>query len=204
MSTESNEKSLEKVINWMIDKSTSNIIHYIDKLRDQNARLSNDELAKKVVNRKAFKNGLIGAISGVGGLITLPVSVPVDLGFSWKIQICMTIAIAHIYGHTADTTDLKTDIYIVLAGDSAKEALKRFGIETTKSVTKKAIEKYITRDVMVKIWKVVGQKIITKAGQKSLTSFTRMVPLIGAPIGFLFDFISAKVVGKIAINYYSG
>ena len=25
--------------------------------------------------------------------------------------------------------DLKTDLYIILAGDSAKEALKRFGIE---------------------------------------------------------------------------
>ena len=50
------------------------------------------------------------------------------------------------------------------------EELKRLGIEASKGVTKKAINKYITREVMVKIWKVIPQKIITKAGEKSLTS----------------------------------
>lgn len=196
--------ALEKVVNWMVDKSTPNIVPYVEKLREQNCGLSNDELAKKIVNRKSFKNGLVGGITGIGGLITLPVTVPADLAASWNIQISMTIAIAHVYGHTVDTTDLKTDIYIVLAGDSAKEALKRFGIEASKSVTKKAIEKYITRDVMVKIWKVVGQRIITKAGQKSLTSFMKMVPLVGAPVGFAFDWSASKVVGRNAIKYYSG
>ena len=82
--------------------------------------------------------------------------------------------------------------------------MKRFGIEVSKSVTKKAIEKYITRDVMVKIWKIVGQKIITKAGEKSLTNFMKMVPLVGAPVGFTFDWIATRAVGKIAIKYYKG
>ena len=206
MTDKTNEKvnALEKAVNWMLDKSTPNIVSYVEKLREQNNELSNNALAKKIVNRKSFKNGLVGGITGLGGLIALPVAVPADLLASWKIQISMTIAIAHIYGHTVDTTDLKTDIFIVLAGDSAKETLKRFGIEASKSITKKVIEKYITRDVMVKIWKVVGQKIITKAGQKSLTSFMKMVPLVGAPVGFAFDWSASKVVGRNAIKYYSG
>ena len=206
MTDKTNEKvnALEKAVNWMLDKSTPNIVSYVEKLREQNNELSNNALAKKIVNRKSFKNGLVGGITGLGGLIALPVAVPADLLASWKIQISMTIAIAHIYGHTVDTTDLKTDIFIVLAGDSAKETLKRFGIEASKSITKKVIEKYITRDVMVKIWKVVGQKIMTKAGQKSLTSFMKMVPLVGAPVGFAFDWSASKVVGRNAIKYYSG
>ena len=91
-----------------------------------------------------------------------------------------------------------------MAGNAAKEALKRFGIETSKAITKKVVQKYITREVMKRIWKVIGRKIITKAGQKSLTSFTKMIPLVGAPVGFFFDWISARVVGKCAIKYYSG
>lgn len=47
-------------------------------------------------------------------------------------------------------------------------------------------------------------KIITRAGQKSMTSFMRMVPLAGIPVGFLFDYFAAKIVGTIAIQYYSG
>lgn len=146
---------------------------------------------------------MIGAITGIGGIITLPVAVPVDLVCSWQIQASMALSIAYIYGHTKDTTDLKTDLYLILAGDSAKEILKQFGIEASKSLTKKMVNKYITREVMTKIWKLVGRKIITKAGEKSLTSFVKMVPLVGAPVGFTFDWASTQFVGNIAIKYYS-
>ena len=156
------------------------------------------------MHRKSIKSGLIGGFTGLGGLITLPVSIPADLVCSWRIQASMAFSIAYIYGHTKDTKDLKTDLYIILAGDSAKEALKRFGIEISKNITKKAVDKYITRDVMVKIWKVVGQKIITKAGEKSMTSFMKMVPLVGAQVGFAFDWTATQAVGKLAIKYYRG
>ena len=49
----------------------------------------------------------------------------------------MAFSIAYIYGHTKDTTDLKTDLYLILAGDSVKEVLKQFGVEVSKNVTKK-------------------------------------------------------------------
>jgi len=206
MSATNNEKQfvLEKVIDLITNVNSVNIANYVDKFREQNKGKNNNTIAKKIVKRKSFKNGLIGAVTGLGGLITLPVSVPADLIASWRIQAMMAFSIAYLYGHTSDTTDLKTDIYIILAGDSAKEALKRFGIEAAKSVTKKTIEKYINREIMKKIWKVIGQKIITKAGQKSATSFIKMVPLVGAPVGFIFDWATCRAVGHFAIKYYSG
>ncbi len=203
-SKEDLQKGLEVVMDYIISTDYIAIEAYVDKLREQNKNISCDELAKKILHRKSIKNGLVGAITGMGGLITLPVSIPADLTLSWRIQASMAFSIAYVYGHTKDTTDLKTDLYLILAGDSAKEALKRIGIEVSKSVTKKAVQKYITRDVMIKIWKVVGQKIITKAGEKSLTSFMKMVPLVGAPVGFAFDWVSTQTVGIFAISYYKG
>lgn len=196
--------ALEKLIDWMIESGQQDINEYVEKLRSQNPGISPDKLAKKIVRRKSIKNGFIGAITGVGGLITLPVTIPADLVISWKIQIFIALCVAYVYGHNSRTTDIKTDVYLILAGDSAKEALKRLGIEASKGVTKKAINKYITREVMVKIWNVIPQKIITKAGEKSLTSFMKMVPLVGAPVGYAFDWVAAKTVGKTAIKYYSG
>jgi len=206
MTTEIEEKSsaLVRLIDWMIEKGQADVDQYVAKLRSQNQGISNDDLAKKIVRRKSAKNGLVGAATGVGGLITLPVTVPTDLVASWRIQIFMAISIAHVYGHNIKTTDIKTDIYLILAGDSAKEALKRVGIEVAKGATKKAVNKYITREVMVQIWKIIPQKIITKAGEKSLTTFMKMVPIVGAPVGYIFDWSAAQVVGRNAINYYSG
>ncbi len=195
---------LEKLINWMIASGQEHLDSYINHLKYQSPGLSRDDLAHKVVNRKSFKNGLVGAATGLGGLITLPVAVPADLVASWKIQITLALAVARVYDHTRYTTDFKTDIYLILAGNSAVEALKRAGIEVSKGVTKKAISKYVTREVMKKIWKVIPQKVITKAGEKSFTSFMKMVPLVGAPVGFAFDWAAARAVGKTAIHYYSG
>ena len=201
-SKEELQKSLESIMDYVIKTDSATIYSYVDKLREQNPNLSADALAKKVLARKSLKNGLLGGATGLGGFITLPVAIPVDLAASWRIQASMAFSIAYIYGHTPETTDLKTDFYLILAGDSAKEALKRFGVEVAKSVTKKAVDRYITRDVMVKIWKIVGQKVITKAGEKSLTSFTKMVPLVGAPVGFAFDWAATQAVGRTAIHYY--
>lgn len=203
-SSEDLQNALEHVLDFVLSTDHVTIETYVNKLHEQNIGISCDELAKKVLHRKSLKNGLVGAATGLGGLITLPVTIPTDLICSWRIQASMAFSIAYVYGHTKDTTDLKTDLYLILAGDSAKEALKRIGIEASKAVTKKAVEKYITRDVMTKIWKVISQKIITKAGEKSLTSFMKMVPLVGAPVGFAFDWAAAKTVGKFAITYYRG
>ncbi len=203
-SKEDLQKALEKVIDNIVIADSEKIGMYVDKLREQNPGISSDDLAKKILNRKSFKNGLLGAITGIGGFATLPVTVPADLIGSWRVQIVMALSIAYTYGHTSKTTDLKTDVLIILAGDSAKEALKRFGIEATKSITKKLVNKYITKDIMLKIWRVVGQKVITKAGEKSLTSFTKMIPLVGAPIGFAFDWAATQAVGRFSIKYYKG
>jgi len=202
--TDEKRFALAKIIEWITQVNPSQVEAYVDKLRSQNPGISQDVLAKKIVRRKSLKNGLVGAATGVGGVLTLPVSVPGDLIASWRIQAFMACSVAYVYGHTAETTDLKTDVYLILAGDAAKEALKRVGIEVGKHVTKKAVQRYITREVMKRIWRVVGQRIVTKAGQKSLTSFMKMVPLVGAPIGFAFDYAAARSVGHFAIKYYSG
>jgi len=196
------QEALEKVIDYVISTDSIAIEHYINKLYEQNSGITCDELAKKVLSRKSIKSGLIGAITGLGGITTLPITIPTDIVCSWRVQASMAFSIAYIYGHTKDTTDLKTDLYLILAGDSVKEVLKQFGVEVSKNVTKKMVNKYITREIMVKIWKVVGQKIITKAGEKSLTSFVKMVPLVGAPVGFAFDWTATQIVGNVAIKYY--
>ena len=56
-------------------------------------------------------------------------------GFPWPAFMAMTVA--HIYGHTSDTADLKTDLYLIMAGDSAKEALKRLGIAAGTTITRR-------------------------------------------------------------------
>lgn len=202
--TDEKRNALQKIFDWVIDVDAVHIQQYVEKLKSQNNGISDDDLARKVVSRKALKNGLIGAATGVGGILTLPVTIPLDVAASWRIQAAMTFAVARVYGHTQDTMDMKNDLYIVLAFDSAKESLKQIGIAVGNAVTRRTVQQHVTREVMVKIWSVLGRKIVTKAGEKSLTSFMRWVPLVGAPVGFVFDWAATRAVGANAIRYYSG
>lgn len=195
----------DRAFDLVIDRllvHTSGVNKYVQKLRDQHPNIPNDKLARMIVNRKSLKSGLVGFVTGLPGLPLLPVTVPADLITVWQVQITTVVAVSCVYGHTAETTDLKTDIYLVLAGNSAKEALKQVGIVASRDVTKRLVDRYVTREVMKRIWKVVGPKIITKAGEKSITTFMKMVPGVGGVVGFAFDWAATKMVGGVAIRYY--
>ena len=100
---EDRRTALDKIIDWLVVTDPQQISTYVDTLRQQNFSVSDDELAKWIVSRKSFKNGLVGPVTGLGGPLTLPVAIPTELVFSWKIQAFMACSVAHVYGHTHDT-----------------------------------------------------------------------------------------------------
>ncbi|GBC60131.1 hypothetical protein DENIS_1076 [Desulfonema ishimotonii] len=196
--------ALEKIVTRTIDTALPSISDYVDGLRQKNPELTSYELARKIVRRKAMKSGLVGAVTGAGGAISMPVSIPAEVIATWHIQVSMILAVAHTFDQTGDTADLRTDIFLIIAGNSVKEALKQVSIEAGKEITEKAIRQYITREMAEKAGRAVSRKVIARAGEKSLASSMKLVPLIGAPIGFAFDWTAAIISGKVAINYYSG
>ncbi len=194
---------LDQVFEWVLKSDAVAVAAYVDILRQHNPEASDLEIARKIVSRKSLKSGLVGAVTGVPGFISLPVTVPTDLALNLRIQASMAFAVAYVFGYSRESIDIKTDLYLIMCGDAIKETLKRAGIEVGKNVTRKTVEKYITYSVMKKIWVVAGRRIITKAGEKSAFSFMKMVPLVGAPVGFVFDWATTRLVGNAAIKYYS-
>lgn len=198
------QDKLRSVMDWAVGVRRDEIREYVRKLREQHPEITNGDLAQMIVRRKASKNAFIGAITGVPGLLLLPVTIPVDMMASWRIQAQMIVAIACVYGHDLEASDLKTDIYCVMAGNAAVQAIRQVGIAVVEHLTRETIRRFVTREVMEQIWKVLGRGIITKAGQKSLTSFMKWVPIVGAVVGAGVDWAVARLVGRTAIHYYSG
>ncbi len=196
--------ALERLVDRMVESAYPKIAPYVDRIRARHPSATDIEIARMIVRRKAFKNGLVGAVTGIGGFLTMPVTVPADVIASWRIQITMILAVAHAFRRETDPEELKTDVLMVLAGDSAKEALKRLGIEVTRAMTRRAIQKEISQEVMVKVWAALGRRVAARVGRKSLAKSQRATPLIGAPIGFVFDWFATQAVGRTAIRYYSG
>ncbi|MDA3939149.1 MAG: EcsC family protein [Spirochaetia bacterium] len=187
-----------------IEKESPYVEEYVNHLRELNEGIDRESLSKKIISRRSWKAGGVGAVSGLGGLITLPVTMPSDMYLTFRIQARMVLAIAYIYGWNIHDEEISTDILLVMGGNAGINAVKNLGIKTGQEIAKKSVQKHITREVMKKINKVVSRKIITKAGEKSILSFSKLVPVIGAPIGGSFDFFGTKAVGHTALKFYKG
>lgn len=197
-------EELIQILKRTVEKEAVYIGEYVDQLRRLNPRISNEQLARKIISRKSLKAGGIGAAFNVGGLITMPITMPVDLYYCFRIQARMVLSVAYVYGWDIRSESTATDILLVMAGNAGINALRKAGIKIGEEFAKKAVQKFVTREVMKRINKILSRKIITKAGAKSFTSFAKLVPIVGAPIGGGFNYVGTLTIGKLALKFYKG
>ena len=149
-------------------------------------------------NTKAATSGFI---TGLGGLITLPVSVPANITSVLFIQVRMIAAIAIMGGHDVNDDKVKTLVYACLAGNAAKEVLRQVGIQIGEKLTISAI-KSITRETLVAINQAVGFRLLTKFGEKGAINLGKAVPVVGGVVGATFEAVSTNTVGNVAKNTF--
>lgn len=143
------------------------------------------------------KAGTSGFITGLGGIITMPVTIPANITSVLYVQIRMIAAIAHIGGHDLNDDRVKSLVYACLAGNAAKDILKDIGIVVGTKLTTNAI-KNISGKTIIAINKKVGFRLLTKFGEKGVINLGKAVPIIGGVIGATFDSIGTNVVGNVA------
>jgi uncharacterized protein (DUF697 family) len=163
-----------------------------------NASYASDERRIDALIRwEAGKNFTSGFITGLGGVVTFPVSIPTALGLSWLIQARMAGAIARIYGHDLASPHVRTKILLSLAGDVAKDAMKDLGLKPGSTITQRAVDQVPGR-ALVEINKRIGAQLLARAGQRVVLRFPRAVPVLGGVVGGALDASVCRLVGKTA------
>src|SRR5581483_5026100 len=110
-------------------KEASLVEAYVDQIRKLNPDMDQSALARRIVRRRALKAGGLGGVCGLGGFITMPVTMPTNLYYTFRIQARMVLAIAHIYGWDIRDEDVITDMLLVMGGASSLQAAKSVGIQ---------------------------------------------------------------------------
>jgi len=191
-----------QLLDWTYDKvitglpGARNIYDYTNDYKSGSK--DNEAAIRSVINWAMIKTGSAGFVTGLGGLITLPVAVPADVASSLYVNMRMVAAIALLRGYDLKSDQVRTMVYVTLTGETVKDVLKSVGIKLGESLTNKAIQKYLTRDVIKSINKAVGSRFLTKAGEKGVINATKMVPLIGGFVSAGFDAVGTKTIAKAA------
>jgi len=164
---------------------------------DDGSYPTDDRRVDALIKWESGKNFASGFVTGLGGIVTFPVSIPAALGASWLIQARMAGAIARIYGHDLSSERVRTKILLSLAGDIAKEAMKDLGLKSGSALTQRAVEQVPGR-ALVEINKRIGAQLLARAGQRVVLRFPRAVPILGGVVGGALDAAVCRVVGRTA------
>ncbi|CAA0237730.1 conserved hypothetical protein [Tenacibaculum maritimum] len=143
------------------------------------------------------KAGTSGFLTGLGGLITMPVAIPANLASVMFVQIRMIAAIAHIGGYDLKDDRVKSLVYLCMAGNGAKDILKDIGIVIGRKISEKMISN-ISGKTITAINQKVGFRLLTKFGEKGAINLGKAVPLIGGIIGGTFDTVTTNIIGNTA------
>lgn len=206
MGTKMNQEELMRLLDKLYDQSVQGLAkvcppievlanEYLDKNKDV------DTAAKQFINYQIAKCATSGFLTGVGGLLTLPVAIPANIGSVMYVQMRMIACLAHMGGYDTNSDQVQTLVYACLAGISVDQILKKAGVQFGTKFTQAMVKK-IPGTVLAKINQKVGFKLLTKGGAKGVINIGKTVPFVGAVIGGGFDFVETKVIANRAYKMF--
>ncbi|MBN2693898.1 EcsC family protein [bacterium] len=160
-----------------------------------------EDRINSLIRWQNVKAGTSGFLNGLGGVLTLPITIPVNISSVLYVQIRMSAAIAYMCGYDLKDDRVKTFVYASLLGKSAVDVLKTVGINIGNKVAIEFI-KSISKETVVAINKKVGFRLLTKFGEKGFINLWKIVPLIGGLIGLIFDATATNIVGNCARDIF--
>lgn len=195
------EFKLMQVLDWSYEKAVNGLpgMETAEELANKYISKSSsiDDAIDQFISWQQAKCATSGFITGLGGIITLPVSVPANISSVIYIQTRMIETIANMRGYDLKDDQVRTLVYVSLTGQSAADILKQSGIKIGTNVAKSLVKK-IPGEVIKNINQKVGFRLLTKFGQTGVINLGKCIPLVGGVIGGTVDAIGTRTIGKTA------
>jgi uncharacterized protein (DUF697 family) len=207
MANELSESKIIQALNWTYDKAVNGVSGF-----DSAEDMANDYLkgsgslhdkANSLIRWQNTKAATSGFLTGLGGVLVMPITIPAGVASVMYVQVRMIAAIAKMGGYDLQDDRVKTLVFSCLAGDAAKDVLKDVGIVIGSKMANTAI-KNISGKTLTVINQKVGFRLLTKFGEKGVINLGKAIPVLGGIIGGTVDLTATNVIGNVARNTFIG
>ena len=207
---EKKAKITQEDIMSLLDKVYDGAIHGIHKVSPPVSQLATEYIskhqdipsaAKSFIKYQIAKCATSGFVTGLGGIITLPVAIPANVGSVLYVPTRMIATLAHMAGYDTHSDQVQTLVYACLAGISVDQIVKKAGIEFGERMANAMITK-IPGSTLKAINNKVGFRFITKFGEKGIINLGKMLPAVGGVISGGFDFFETRMIAKRAYKMF--
>jgi len=184
------------VLDWAYDQATSGAVELAESYR----KTSGGDPEKGIDNliaRHISYAGALGFATNVGGVVTMPITIPLNISSVLTIQMRMIAAIAHLRGYSIQDKKVKTLVFICLTGAGAVSVLQEFGLRVGARLTTRLMARISARS-LTNINRAVGYRLLARLGARGSVGLVKALPVLGGLIGGAFDAGVTLGIGKAA------
>lgn len=157
-----------------------------------------EKTIKRLITESVEAAGVNGFVTGLGGFIAMPVTIPANIAGALVVNARLAAAIAYLRGYDPKDPHVRTVATLIAVGSNAQQVAKAVGIKVGEKVAIQAI-KNIPIAVLREINKKAGFMLVAKFGTKrSVITLAKGVPLVGGVIGGAVDGTMTGVIGRTA------
>ena len=150
-----------------------------------------------LIKWESRKNFTSGFLTSLGGIITLPVSIPASLGINWIIQTRMVAAMAHIEGFDIDDPPVRMSIALCLLGKKGKEILNHNFEDAREMLKKKGLANIPKRTIIV-VNQAIASRLMQIAARNGFSRISKAIPIVGGMVGGVLDYQACLETAEFA------
>lgn len=147
--------------------------------------------AEEIIAKQHFRKIAAGGfVTGLGGLITMPVAIPANILEFYLLTTRAIASIAHLRGHDVDQPELRSAVLLSLIGSDARDVLVAAGLPGTIAGggrLSSLASRQLPAPVLMVVNKAVGFRLVAQGGQKILSRLGKLIPVAGGVIGAGLD-----------------
>lgn len=167
---------------------------------------SNTKTAEAAVSKVARTTVMRGAIGGfvtsVGGFVTMPVALPLNVAEFYVQATRMVATIAVLRGYDIDDPRVRTAVLLTLVGSDADEVLSKAGLATGGGRMVSLATRQLPPAGLLILNKAIAFRLLRGVGEQAFAKLGRGVPLLGGLVGGGIDTWMMKRIADHAMGEF--
>lgn len=156
----------------------------------------------RLARSATLTGGIGGFVTGLGGFVTMPVSLPLNVAEFYIQAVRMVGGIATLRGYDVSEPRVRTAILLTLVGSESHEVLRKAGLTSTTGALTSYALKGLPPAVLMMVNKAVGFRLMRGVSEKLLSRLGRGLPLAGGIVGGGIDGYMMKKIADHAMKEF--
>ncbi|WP_151083934.1 EcsC family protein [Nocardioides cynanchi] len=163
---------------------------------------SNDAAIARVARSHLARGAVGGFVTGIGGFVTMPIALPVNVVEFYVLATRMVGSIAVLRGYDVDEPRVRTAILLTLVGADADEVLAKAGLATGGGRALRLVSGQLPPAALLMLNKAIAFRLMRGVGEKAFVRLGRGVPVVGGVMGSGIDSWMMKRIADHAMGEF--